>query len=91
MTTSAQTLLRVKDLCTSFRTEHGMLQAIQNVTFDVHEGETVGLVGESGCGKSVTAESLMRLLDPEVTEYAGQPQKLGLLDHWLLGDEACSL
>lgn len=72
MSSSSQTLLSVRHLSTSFRTDSGTLEAVQDISFDVHEGETVGLVGESGCGKSVTAESLMRLLDPEVTEYRGE-------------------
>lgn len=54
-------LLRVNNLRTKFFTEEGPLTAIDGVTFDVNEGETVGLVGESGCGKSVTALSILRL------------------------------
>jgi len=55
-------LLRVRDLVTSFRTEHGAVRAVDGVSFDVEEGQTVGVVGESGCGKSVTALSLLRLI-----------------------------
>jgi peptide/nickel transport system ATP-binding protein len=55
-------LLRVKDLVTSFRTEDGILRAVDEVSFDVPEGGTVGIVGESGCGKSVTALSILRLI-----------------------------
>jgi peptide/nickel transport system ATP-binding protein len=55
-------LLRVRDLVTSFRTESGMLRAVDGVSFDVPRATTVAVVGESGCGKSVTALSIMRLV-----------------------------
>jgi peptide/nickel transport system ATP-binding protein len=55
-------LLRVRNLVTSFRTEGGTLRAVDDVAFDVPRGGTVALVGESGCGKSVTALSILRLL-----------------------------
>jgi oligopeptide/dipeptide ABC transporter ATP-binding protein len=55
-------LLRVRDLVTSFRTERGPLRAVDEVSFEVPEGTTVGIVGESGCGKSVTALSILRLI-----------------------------
>jgi oligopeptide/dipeptide ABC transporter ATP-binding protein len=55
-------LLRVRDLVTSFRTDAGVLKAVDQVSFDVPRGTTVALVGESGCGKSVTALSILRLL-----------------------------
>src|SRR5690242_16482475 len=55
-------LLRVKDLVTTFRTDQGILRAVDEVSFDVAEGATLGIVGESGCGKSVTALSVLRLI-----------------------------
>src|SRR6476660_6717568 len=55
-------LLQVKDLRTSFFTSDGEVRAVDGVTFDIDDGRTVGLVGESGCGKSVTALSIIRLL-----------------------------
>ena len=59
------TLLSVRDLKTQFHTHEGVVKAVDGVTYDVEEGETLGLVGESGCGKSVSALSLMRLIaDP---------------------------
>ena len=55
-------LLRVRDLVTTFRTEQGPLRAVDEVSFEVPEGGTLGIVGESGCGKSVTALSILRLI-----------------------------
>ena len=58
----ASPLLQVRDLRTYFTTDRGEARAVDGISFDVREGETVALVGESGCGKSVTALSLLRLL-----------------------------
>ena len=58
-----KSLLEVKDLKTYFFTEDGVVKAVDGVGFKVNQGETLGLVGESGCGKSVTDFSIMRLLD----------------------------
>jgi oligopeptide/dipeptide ABC transporter ATP-binding protein len=55
-------LLRVRDLVTSFRTDAGTLRAVDGASFDVPRAATVALVGESGCGKSVTALSILRLV-----------------------------
>ena len=55
-------LLSIKGLTVSFKTDEGMLRAVEDVSFDIHPGELVGLVGESGCGKSVTALSILRLI-----------------------------
>jgi oligopeptide/dipeptide ABC transporter ATP-binding protein len=60
----AEPLLRVRDLRTYFHTENGVARSVDGVSFDIAAGETVGLVGESGCGKSVTALSLLRLVRP---------------------------
>lgn len=58
-------LLSVKDLCTWFFTDQGVAKAVDGVSFEVREGETLGLVGESGCGKTVTSLSVLGLLpDP---------------------------
>ncbi len=55
-------ILEVKGLKTSFYTESGVVRAIDGVSFDVFKGETLGIVGESGCGKSVTSMSVLRLI-----------------------------
>jgi peptide/nickel transport system ATP-binding protein len=62
---AADNLLEIRDLVTEFRTEHGALRAVDGVSYDIPRGKTLGVVGESGCGKSVTALSVMRLIpDP---------------------------
>src|SRR3970040_785638 len=55
-------LIRTKDLRTSFFTPDGEVKAVDGVSFSLEEGKTLGLVGESGCGKSVTALSILRLV-----------------------------
>lgn len=55
-------LLEVKNLVTEFKTEEGLMRAVNDVSFDVYRGETIGIVGESGSGKSVTSLSIMRLI-----------------------------
>lgn len=55
-------LLSVRDLRTSFRTEEGLVQAVDGISFDIYAGETVGLVGESGCGKTITSLSILDLV-----------------------------
>ncbi len=58
----AEPLLRIQGLCTRFETDEGEVPAVDGATFDVWAGRTTGLVGESGCGKSLTALSVMRLV-----------------------------
>ena len=55
-------LLEVKNLRTQFFTQDGVVRAVDDVSFDIMPGETLGIVGESGCGKSITAMSIMRLI-----------------------------
>lgn len=58
----AETLLQVKNLATHFHTEEGIVKSVQDVSFEVNAGEVLGVVGESGCGKSVTSMSILRLI-----------------------------
>ncbi|GHI00658.1 ABC transporter ATP-binding protein [Neobacillus kokaensis] len=58
----AEKLLEIKNLQTHFKSDRGVVKAVDDVTITVNKGETVGVVGESGCGKSVTSLSVMRLL-----------------------------
>jgi peptide/nickel transport system ATP-binding protein len=58
----SEPLLSIEDLVTAFRTEEGEIHAVDGVSFSVDRGRTVGLVGESGCGKTVTALSIVQLL-----------------------------
>ena len=63
MTEQQDTLLRVSELKTHFRTEQGVVRAVDGIDFEIKRGETFGIVGESGCGKSVTAYSIMQLIE----------------------------
>src|SRR5690606_5392621 len=58
----AETVLKLKDLSTHFFTDSGEIPAVDKVNLQIHKGEVVGVVGESGCGKSVTSLSIMRLI-----------------------------
>ncbi len=64
-------LLEVQDLRTYFKVKAGRVRAVDGVSFAIKSGEKLGVVGESGCGKSVTALSIMRLLPQPPAEYAG--------------------
>ena len=67
----AQPLLEVKHLVTQFRTKNGYVTAVDDVSFNVMPGETLGIVGESGCGKSVTSLSILQLLPTGIGKIAG--------------------
>src|SRR5947209_1629091 len=69
--TLSEYLLDVQDLKTYFKTKGGRVRAVNGVTFAIKPGEKVAIVGESGCGKSVTALSIMRLVAQPAGEYAG--------------------
>ncbi len=66
-----RTILSVRDLKVDFRTEQGVLHAVNDVSFDLHEGEVLSIVGESGSGKSVSAMTLMGLTRSENTVVSG--------------------
>ncbi|MFA7373576.1 MAG: ATP-binding cassette domain-containing protein, partial [bacterium] len=57
-------LLHIKGLRTHFQTEAGIIRAVDGVDLELESGRTLGIVGESGCGKSVTMLSVMRLIQP---------------------------
>ena len=63
MSTSRETLLSVRNLKTYFAQDEGTVRAVDGVSFDMAQGVTLGIVGESGCGKSVTARSILRIVD----------------------------
>ena len=65
-------LLEVKDLSTSFQTEDGIVKAVGGVSFTVEKGQTLGIVGESGCGKSVTCLTIMGLNPKRNTTSSGE-------------------
>ncbi len=62
--TATEPLLRVRDLRVSFRMDEGTVRAVDGVSFDVFPSQVVGIVGESGCGKSVTMRAILQLIDP---------------------------
>jgi oligopeptide/dipeptide ABC transporter ATP-binding protein len=67
----------VQDLSVHFETKAGLVHAVDGISFDIRHGETLGLVGETGCGKSVTARSFIRLVASPPGVYAG-----GRIDFW---------
>jgi peptide/nickel transport system ATP-binding protein len=68
----AEPLLRVRDLEVSFATRQGVIAPVRGVSFQVNHHETLGIIGESGCGKSVTAQALMGLLPPRTSRVEGE-------------------
>lgn len=67
-----ESLLRVEELQIQFRTIHGIIRAVNNASFDINRAEVYGLVGESGCGKSATALSILRLLASNAKIVSGR-------------------
>jgi oligopeptide/dipeptide ABC transporter ATP-binding protein len=64
MNTQAQPLLSVRDLQVHFMMDEGVVKAVDGVSFDVYAGQVFGIVGESGCGKSVTMKAMLRIVEP---------------------------
>jgi ABC-type dipeptide/oligopeptide/nickel transport system ATPase component len=68
---STRNILEVKDLQTHFFTRRGVIKAVDGVSFTLREGETLGLVGESGCGKTITSLSIIRLVPKPAGRIVG--------------------
>ncbi len=66
-----ESILQIENLHVQTKTPHGTTSLIQDVSFEVGRGQIVGLIGESGCGKTVTSMSILHMLDPKTTEVTG--------------------
>ena len=85
---NAEPVIAVRDLETHFFTDEGVVRAVDGVDFDVHPGTTMGIVGESGCGKSITAKSILqiveapgRIINGEINYRRGSGETVNLLDY----------
>ncbi|MFP4646016.1 MAG: ABC transporter ATP-binding protein [Candidatus Acetothermia bacterium] len=72
MKTKTSEILRIRDLALSFNTEEGEVEALDGVTFDIEDGSVSGLIGETGCGKSVTGLAILGLLDQNARIKSGE-------------------
>ncbi len=88
MTTAVTAILEVRDLHTQFDTLDGVVRAVDGVSFELERGETLGIVGESGCGKSVTALSILRLIPTETGRIASGSIRFEGEELTALGEEA---
>lgn len=87
---TTEVLVRVEDLAIEFITEHGWLNVVDGVSFSIGNGETVGLIGESGCGKSVTALAMMGLIGAPSGRISRGRVTLGTTDLVGLSERALS-
>ncbi len=85
---NAEPVISVRDLETHFFTDEGIVRAVDGVNFDVHPGTTMGIVGESGCGKSITAKSILqiveapgRIVNGEINYRRKSGETVNLLDY----------
>src|ERR1051325_4470618 len=72
MSPTAQKLLQIEDLVLHFRTNHGTVQAVDGVDFELNSNRAVVILGESGCGKSSLAKAILRLLPRNTATYSGR-------------------
>jgi peptide/nickel transport system ATP-binding protein len=88
MTSAVNAILEVRNLHTQFDTLDGVVRAVDGVSFELKRGETLGIVGESGCGKSVTALSILRLIPTETGRIASGSIRFEGEELTVLSDEA---
>lgn len=77
----SDTILEVKNLTKYFKTKRGMLHAVDGINFTLQRGKTLGLVGESGCGKSTTGRVILRLIEPTSGEIIFEGKDIKKLNH----------
>ena len=77
----ADTILEVKNLTKYFKTKRGMLHAVDDISFKLERGKTLGLVGESGCGKSTTGRTILRLIEPTSGEIIFEGKDINKLSN----------
>ena len=77
----ADTILEVKNLTKYFKTKRGMLHAVDDISFTLERGKTLGLVGESGCGKSTTGRTILRLIEPTSGEIIFEGKDINKLNN----------
>ena len=73
----AENILEVRNLKKYFKTARGMLHAVDDVSFSIEKGHTLGIVGESGCGKTTTGRCILRLVEPTSGEIRFEGKKSG--------------
>ena len=83
----SENLIEVKKLVTQFSGKNGTVTAVDGVSFNIKKGETLGIVGESGCGKSVTSMSILRLIPPQSGKIASGEILFGGKDLTKLSDK----